>query len=528
VEKVGDAARSRRSLRLPWTSSGKAESRSYLQARLTVLFQLMFWSFAALIAFLALLYGKYPAYQPAHQKEIYAVSAVGLAIMAFIWRVVLVRRPNLSFRQLYGIDLFYATGTGIVFASAAILAYDFRPSAYTCLTYQCFAVLTRGLIVPSTWRRTALAGGLAFAPLAVAAIALSTRQEIPAPALVVGFFVFGGVAVLLSAAGSNLIYDLNRQVREAQQLGQYTLVRKIGTGGMGEVWIARHLMLRRHTAIKLLMPDLVGAHLERFEREVQHMSELTHPNTVVVFDYGRSDNGQFYYAMEYLGDGLTLDQLVRVHGPQPSGRVAWILEQVCGALAEAHGRGIVHQDIKPANIILCQRGGQPDVAKVLDYGLVKDFTAGSGASQQLVFGTPEYVAPERMTDPDRVGPAVDLYSLGAVGYFMLTGKPVFEGATAIEVCRQHVEAAPAPPSRHAPVDVTLEAIVLRCLAKQPAERHASAAELATALSAVPRWEVTRARAWWSEHGKPIELLDAAGRSASTITVDLDERGEEVA
>jgi len=410
-----------------------------------------------------------------------------------------------------------------VFAACAIIAYEFRPSAYTCLTYQCLAVLTRGLIVPSTGRRTAFAGGLAFAPMAVAAVVLSTRQEVPGPAFVVGFFVFGGIAVLLSATGSNIIYDLNRQVREAQQLGQYTLVRRIGTGGMGEVWIARHLMLRRQTAVKMLMPDRVGAHLERFEREVQHMSELTHPNTVVVFDYGRSDNGVFYYAMEYLGDGWTLDQLVRVHGVQPSGRVAWILEQVCGALAEAHARGIVHQDIKPANIILCQRGGQPDVAKVLDYGLVKEFAASSGGSTQNVFGTPEYVAPERMTDPDRVGPAVDLYSLGAVGYFMLTGKAVFEGETSLDVCRQHVEATPVPPSTHAAVDPALEAIVLRCLAKKPADRFGDATELAAALAAVPRWEVERAREWWSQHAKPVERIDLPARADSTITVDLGER-----
>ncbi|HTR50958.1 MAG TPA: serine/threonine-protein kinase [Kofleriaceae bacterium] len=528
MEVVADAARSRRNLRVPWSTSGKAESRSYLQARLTVLFKLMFWTFVALIAFLFVLYASFPSIEPTYQKYVYALSAVGLAIMASIWRLLLVRRPNLSFASLYGIDLFYAFGTGCVFAGSALIAYNFRPAAYCCLCYQCFAVLTRGLIVPSTGRRTALAGGLAFAPLAVAAVALSSRQALPGPAFVVGFLVLAGVAILLSAAGSNIIYDLNRQVREAQQLGQYTLVRRIGTGGMGEVWIARHLMLRRHTAVKMLMPDRVGAHLERFEREVQHMSELTHPNTVVVFDYGRSDNGVFYYAMEYLGDGWTLDQLVRVHGVQPSGRVAWILEQVCGALAEAHGRGIVHQDIKPANIILCQRGGQPDVAKVLDYGLVKDFTAGTGASSQIVFGTPDYVAPERMTDPDRVGPAVDLYSLGAVGYFMLTGKPVFAGESSIDVCRQHVEATPVPPSTHVAVDPTLEAIVLRCLAKKPADRFGDASELAAALAAVPRWEIERAREWWAEHAKPVELLDAPEHADSTITVDIGQRGEEAA
>ena len=500
---------------------------------MTVLFKLMFWSFVALLVFLRILYGIWHK-APKYNDVVYLVSAAGLAIMAFLWRGLLVRR-KLSLDWLHGIDVFYATGTGFIFGASAVLAYDFRPSAYTCLTYQCFAVLTRSLIVPSTGRRSMITGILAFVPMWIASVVLGLRvpQELPPAAYIIGCVLVSGVAVLVSAAGSYILYGLRRQVHAAQQLGQYSLVRKIGEGGMGAVYLARHVMLRRPTAVKLLLPSRVGsaANLERFEREVQHMSQLTHPNTVVVFDYGRSPEGEFYYAMEYLGGGIDLERLVRTHGPQPSGRVAPILAQVCSALAEAHGRGIVHRDIKPANIILCERGGMADVAKVVDFGLVKELTADTGASAQVVLGTPDYVAPETINDPSKVGPPADLYAVGAVGYFLLTGKRLFVGKTAVEVCMQHVTQPPPRPSEHAPVPVepALETLLLRCLAKKPEERFASAAELSLALAAVPRagWTPAQARAWWREHHIPAETIDASETPASTITVDFQERAPEV-
>jgi serine/threonine-protein kinase len=495
-----------------------------------VLFKLMFWSFVALLAFLEGLYAMFPI-APRYNWIVYLISAIGLATMAFIWRVLLLRR-KLTIEKLYAIDLFYACGTGLVFAASAALAYDFRPSGYTCLTYQCFAVLTRSLIVPSTGRRTSIVSALSFVPLAVAAcllvFALPVVQEVPTPAFIVGFVLIASVAVLLSGAGSRILYGLRVKARAAQQLGQYTLGRKIGEGGMGAVYHAHHVLLRRPTAVKLLLPERLRADdLERFELEVQHMSQLTHPNTVVVFDYGHSPDGVFYYAMEYLGGGIDLDRLVRVDGPQPSGRVAHILVQVCGALQEAHDRGLVHRDIKPANIILCERGGMPDVAKVVDFGLVKEITADAGSTAQVVMGTPDYLAPETATG-GKVGAAADLYALGAVGYFLLTGRTVFKGNTAIDVCLQHVTQKPTPPSQHAeaPIDPALEVIVLRCLAKQPADRFASAAELAAELRRVPRtgdWDDARATAWWRDHH--LEPAEGPEPMGSTITVDLGERRE---
>jgi len=504
------------------------EARAYLQARLALLFQLMFWSLVALVAYVWAQYVVYSEHAPVHRNIVYAGSFVGLAAMAFVWRRLLARR-ELSVEALYRIDATYSLGVGAAFGASAALQSDLRPAGYMALVYSAFTVFARALIVPSSARRTAVASSLTFLPMTGAALllAITTTQEMPGPAYFTGYLMLSIVAIALSTAGSHIIYGLRREVSAAQQLGQYTLDRKIGEGGMGAVYRAHHIMLRRPTAVKLLLPDRIGSdNLARFEREVQHMSQLTHPNTVAVFDYGRSPDGVFYYAMEYLGGGVDLQKLVHRHGPQPFGRVARILAQVCGALQEAHDRQIIHRDIKPANIILCERGGMPDVAKVVDFGLVKEISADPATSQsQVVLGTPSYVAPEAFTDPDRVGPAADLYALGCVGYFLLTGRLVFEGATAVELCTKHVTQAPAPPSRlAASVPAELDAIILRCLAKQPAERFESATALATALRAVPQdasWSDARARDWWrelerSESHAAIESV----LPTKTITVDL--------
>ncbi len=514
------------------TATSEEESRAYLQARLTLLLKYMFLSFGALLVFLQVMYRAFPEiHEPALDRWIFLTSTTSLVIMAVLWRGLLVRR-KLSFEALHGIDGFFTIGCGFVFGLAGVLAHDFRPSAYTCLIYQCFAMLTRSLVVPSTGQRTAVLNTLSFVPMATSAviIAVWTTPEVPPPAFVLGFLVVSVVSVLLAAAGSQIIYGLRRQANEAQQLGQYRLVRKIGEGGLGAVYLAHHVMLRRPTAVKLLLPDRIGAdNLERFEREVRHMSQLTHPNTVAVFDYGVSPDGTFYYAMEYLGGGIDLEQLVRLHGPQPAGRVVPILVQVCGALQEAHDSGIVHRDIKPANIMLCERGGMFDVAKVVDFGLVKEITADTGASTQIILGTPAYIAPEAVTEPSTVGPAVDLYALGCVGYFLLTGRRVFQGNTAVDVCIQHVTAIPKKPSEVMAtyVPLELEAVIMQCLEKLPARRPASATALADALSTLPPsgdWTDDAMRTWWSEF-KPADVPAASGTPAITITVDLGHREE---
>jgi len=521
-------------LRAPWGVTSEEESRAYLQTRLTLLYKIMFWSYVLLVASQAVLWewSALKDKKPVHQNWIYVAAVTALCLMAVLWRGFLVRR-KLSFGRLFFFDYFYALGSGLVLGMAALFAYNYPPSHYISLVYCYIAVFARTIIVPSSGRTTVLAGTMLFTPLVIAAIILGAKYEkhmmAPGHVFALGAVVLSAVAIVLAASGSGLIYGLRRQVSAAQQLGSYKLERKIGEGGHGAVYLAHHIMLRRPTAVKLLLPDRVGAeNLERFEREVQHMSQLTHPNTVAVFDYGRSPDGVFYYAMEYLGGGIDLENLVRRHGPQPNGRVAQILAQVCGALGEAHENQIIHRDIKPANIILCERGGMPDIAKVVDYGLVKEITANGSNSAPIILGTPAYVAPEAITDPNSVGPESDLYALGAVGYFLLTGKKVFEGKTAVDTCIQHVTAEPKRPSQRSAIYVQpeLETILMKCLAKKPCERFASAVEMAEAIRALPAtkdWDLPDARRWWRE----FRASDAAGvngqHSTLTITVDLGRR-----
>ena len=325
---------------------------------------------------------------------------------------------------------------------------------------------------------------------------------------------------------------LRAQVRAALQLGSYTLMEKIGEGGMGVVYRAKHAMLRRPTVIKLLPPDKVdGERLRRFEREVQLTSELNHPNIVSVYDYGRSSSGVFYYAMEYL-DGATLEAVVDLDGPQPPARVVRILGQAAAALAEAHAVNLIHRDIKPANIMLVEQGVRPDVAKVLDFGLVKELEPIDGAlstRNDTLKGTPMYFSPETLMAPNSVDARSDIYALGAVGYFLLTGTHVFSCATVAEVCSAHLHSDPMPPSERMGVSLPsdLEGLILRCLSKAPADRPQSAAALQVALHACTDagvWTDQDAQAWWDRHRSAITgRRDRKLGLESGVTLVVDRR-----
>jgi serine/threonine-protein kinase len=501
------------------------EGRAFLQDRLAFLGKVAFvLSIASLLlSRLALVLGASGVvWSPATRGAIAAEFAINAFSLA-MWLGC--RRGRLSRPVLGLVDAAFP----IVSTTAVALPLLLWPGAIPGLEWAVLLVLThvqigRAVFVPSPPLRTMVIGLLAAAPVAAGLWLDQAARATPASlAVVIHRATWVVLSIATAAVTSNVIYGLRRQVREARHLGQYTLQEKLGEGGMGVVYRAEHAMLRRPTAIKLLRPDKAGAQsLARFEREVQLTAQLSHPNTVSVFDYGRTPDGVFYYAMEYL-EGIDLETLVREFGPQDPGRVVNILRQVAGSLAEAHGVGLVHRDVKPANIILCQRGGVPDIAKVVDFGLAKDLEkASSTALTQAndITGTPMYLAPEAISDPETVDGRSDLYALGAVGYYLLAGGHVFEGATLMEVCSHHLRTPPVAPSTRLgrPLPLDLESVILSCLEKDPARRPPTADALSTHLAmcvGVDEWGEARAREWWEEHGTRLRGL-RAGRGRATL------------
>ncbi|MEW4566939.1 serine/threonine-protein kinase [Tautonia sp. JC769] len=454
------------------------------------------------------------------------ITGVNIARIALLGGIlgVLWSRPHFSNRFLRGLE--YALFGGLIVSWMAVryqsILSNARDGVMVDLVLeaqlQMFALfvymILHGLFIPHRWTGTArVVGTMALAPVVTLAALKLVHPElveriapITSERTLSTDLLIVAVGVFLATYGAAMFDRMRAQVHEAKKFGQYQLVRKIGAGGMGEVHLAEHALLKRPCALKLIRTDAAGdpTALARFEREVQTTARLTHPNTIEIFDYGHTDDGTFYYVMEFL-PGMSSAELVEQHGPLPPGRVVYLLRQACSALAEAHAEGLIHRDLKPANVYISERGGLCDFVKILDFGLVKlthEPDAAQLTADMTVSGTPLYMSPEQATGERGLDPRSDLYALGAIAYTWLTGRPPFEGSTPVQVMIAHARDPVTPPSTHRPeVPQDLEQVILRCLAKAPADRFADASEMEQALAScavAADWDHRQAALWWHE------------------------------
>jgi eukaryotic-like serine/threonine-protein kinase len=536
--------------RTPLSLAYSEEARAFLQGRIA-----LFWKVMCLIMAFASVLGAVGAFK--HPGADLAIDLLLAAQAGALWWLCQRGQRSVRFSRAveaaggliyfcgssllgryvligFARDRALSTAEGILMADAYLAALGLVGTA--------LMLTVRAALIPSSPRRTILytaAVGLPtvlsptfLAPAADGGLSLRALDSVAFPWLPAGLVIVWMFVVITSTVISRVIFGLRLEVREARRLGQYVLEQKIGEGGMGEVYRAWHGMMRRPTALKLLRTDRAGeSSLVRFEREVQLTARLTHPNTITIFDYGRTHDGVFYYAMELL-DGATLQRIVEISGPQAEGRVVRILIMACGALAEAHASGLIHRDIKPANIMLCTQGGERDVVKLLDFGLVKELAVDGDPGVSVagnLTGTPLYMAPESLLAPASVDARTDLYALGAVAYFLLAGREVFTGNSIVEVCSAHLHQAPEPlAARGVKVSAELEAVVLACLEKKPERRPQSALALRRSLEAcaIKAWDGDQASAWWLEHKAVLDREGAHSLArAQTIAIDGRSRSE---
>src|SRR5262245_47564253 len=424
---------------------------------------------------------------------------------------------------------------------AAFNAWAVPPAGTDILriSWICLLILISAMIAPSTPRRMLVASLVVacFDPVAYwLAWVFGGRALNPAYVFIICWPTYA--CAFVAVVPARVLHRLGRRLREAQELGSYQLVERLGAGGMGEVWRAEHRLLARDAAIKLMKPEVLGARdeeeaqrmLKRFEREAQATAALSSPHTIQVFDFGVTQDGTFYYVMELLA-GRDLESMVREFGPVPPNRVIYLLRQVCHSLADAHARGLVHRDIKPANIYVCRMGLEYDFVKVLDFGLVKiqagRDTQALATAETSTSGTPAYMAPEVILGAPDVDRRVDVYSLGCVAYFLLTGELVFEADSSMQMLMQHLHAQPVPPSQRTelPVPRELDEIILACLQKDPKLRPRDAGELyqmACQVRTSEEWSSDQAKHWWRVHlpqlTGPLKVSDTRRDTAAAATM----------
>jgi serine/threonine-protein kinase len=457
-----------------------------------------------------------------------AVNAGAVLASAALWWAAGSKKVSAS--RLLTLGLVYEVAICFVMALLILWQFYIDRGALPNLTWVPVVIILFPLILPVPPRRMLVAAVLAgaMAPLALMVLELSGNVAAD-PGAYVDLTIASAFAVGFAYMGARVVYGLGRQVAAARELGSYRLEEKLGQGGMGEVWRARHRMLARPAAIKLIRPpangngraDLSEDLRRRFEREAQVIARLRSPHTVDLFDFGVAENGAFYYVMELL-DGLDTDRLVRRFGPLPTERAIHVLRQVCHSLSEAESCGLVHRDIKPANIFLCRYGEDFDFVKVLDFGLVKAFDQADDEGPALtrenaVHGTPAFIAPEQALGRDDLDGRVDIYATGCVAYWLLTGQLVFTADSSMALLLHHVQTAPPAPSARAelPIPAELDRLVLACLAKNPAERPQSARELSGRLAEIngtAAWTEARAKEWWSKHQPNTLSSSKAGSS----------------
>jgi eukaryotic-like serine/threonine-protein kinase len=443
-----------------------------------------------------------------------AIEVGGIALSAGMFAYLRSSDHRSDTKTTMGLVFMVATALGIAVMNASALGTT-MPNL-PMVSWTAVLILLFATISPTSPRRMLIAGVTAATmdPLVAWIRYLVDLPTMP-PHLALLHYLPNYISAAISMVPFKVMHGLGKRLREAQDLGSYQLVERLGQGGMGEVWRAEHRLLARDAAVKLVRPEVLGAGgpedaqiiRRRFEREAQATAALASPHTIRVFDYGMTDDGTFYYVMELLS-GRDLESLVREFGPVPSDRVVYLLRQACHSLAEAHARGLVHRDIKPANIYVCRMGLEYDFVKVLDFGLVK--VRQKGAAQPLTAtiehttGTPAYMAPEIILGEANVDRRADVYALGCVTYYLLTGHLVFEADTPMKMLMQHVQAEPLPPSQVSELKIPreLDELVLACLNKDPRKRPQNAEELfamAWQCKTCEGWNQQSARTWWETH-----------------------------